>query len=287
MISLNEINPYIRVAMNCVLGPYHHIRRRVLFDYELIYIERGSFILKYDDKSYEVKEGSFILLRPGVSNSFRGIGVELSQPHIHFDIKYDNDSSDIGVSFKDIDAFSKKEKSMIREDIFYEYEKNPYVVFEDKNAALSLFWSVILSGKNGGQLTRKAKMIQLIEMIISDNYPKLFDQTSMTEYSVSKQIKDYFDAQQGIKSDLDELAAQFSYSKYYLERQFQKEYGISLISYRNKVRMRVARELLAENTVTEVSNMLGYSSVFSFSREYKDHYGVAPSEDKGKIEKKQ
>ena len=44
-ISVNNINPFIRVAMHSVLPKESFIKKRVIFDYELIYIEEGSLVL--------------------------------------------------------------------------------------------------------------------------------------------------------------------------------------------------------------------------------------------------
>ena len=43
------INPYLRVAMHSVIPANHRIRRRVIYDYELIYLESGEFTFIYAD----------------------------------------------------------------------------------------------------------------------------------------------------------------------------------------------------------------------------------------------
>lgn len=276
-VTYNHVNPYIRHAAPSVLTPNHKIGMRVIYDYELIYIERGSFDLTYAGVKHRVGAGSFLFLRPGISHSFRGIGEEVSQPHIHFDMIYDTDSSRVPISFADIDSFTPAQRKLIRKDMFEKYPKTPLVFFSDKESALSLFYEV--TSKQGGVLTKKGKMTELIDMLISDNYNNCFD-TDREEYDIAIQLKDYIDAGQGIYTSLEELAAQFSYSKYYLERRFRQKYGSSLIAYRNKVRMSFARQLLQNHTVTEAASRVGYSSIYAFSRAYKEHFGVYPSKDK-------
>lgn len=82
----------------------------------------------------------------------------------------------------------------------------------------------------------------------------------------------------GTGISLDSLEKQFSYSKFHLERQFQKEYGVSLIAYVSKRRMQLAQELLTEKSVSRVAEEVGFSSIYAFSRAFKNKFGISPSE---------
>ena len=64
------INPYIRLTMESRLLAGRNIARRVIYDYELIYLEEGSFTFIYDDNVYKCKAGDIIFICPGVSHSF-------------------------------------------------------------------------------------------------------------------------------------------------------------------------------------------------------------------------
>jgi len=274
MLDIFTINPYIRVAMHSVIPANHEIKRRIIFDYELIYIADGEFILNYNEIDYNCEKGQFILLRPSVPHSFSKIKRNLTQPHIHFDITYNNNSTQVPVSFKDINVLTDKEKNWIRDDIFKDYPKLPTIVFLDKEKALKLFYETIDSSSS--ILTRKAKFIQLIEMLINDNFPNILNQ-QYNMYHIEKHIKDYIDAEQGLTAKLEDIAKQFNYSKYYLDRRFKERYGISIIAYRNEKRMQVAKELLKNNTISAVSEKLGFSSIYVFSRAFKNHFGVSPT----------
>lgn len=279
IMNIYKINPYIRVAINSVLQPFTHIKRRIIFDYELIYVESGSFVFKYNDIPYECTEGQFILICPAVPHSFR-LGAEaVSQPHIHFDIAYDINSESIPVSFKDLPEFSKAEKALIRENIFKKHTNIPFVKFGDTDNFFHL-WKKIVGNNQTDCLTKKAALTEIISMLITDNSPELFSAKNQNDYNIALQIKNYIDAGQGINSSLEDFEKQFSYSKYYLEREFKKNYGISLIAYRNSKKMELAAKLLKVNSVTNVVDILHFSSIYSFSRTFKQHYGISPTEYK-------
>ena len=68
---------------------------------------------------------------------------------------------------------------------------------------------------------------------------------------------------------LSSLSKDIGYSYSYLSHLFSQEMGQSLKSFFASIRMDAADKLLLEKSVTEVSELLGYSSVHAFSRAYK------------------
>lgn len=272
--DINSVNPYIRTALQSVFAAGAEIKRRVIFDYELIYIENGEFILNYNGINYKCSTGQFVLLRPGIPHSFSGIERELSQPHIHFDIVYRKESPKIPISFKDISEFTEEERRLIHKDIFDGYPPVPFVAFENPQKLLELFFDII-NNPRASSLTQKSLLIQIIDMLITDNFPRLFS-SEAEKYGIARQLKDYIDAGQGMSATLNDFEKQFSYSKYYLERQFNRKYGISLITYRNNRRMQLAKSMLKEHTVSYVAEKLGFTSIYVFSRSFKRHFGYPP-----------
>lgn len=118
-MDLNLISPYIRVAMYSELQAPFKINTRIIFDYEIILIERGSWKLTVEDKEYICNQSDVILIRPNQAHKIESIGnITVCQPHIHFDMQFDLYSEDVYVSFKNIDRFSDSEKLMIRKDVF-------------------------------------------------------------------------------------------------------------------------------------------------------------------------
>lgn len=277
-LDIQTVNPYIRVAIPSVLTAGTEIKRRIIFDYELIYIESGEFTLNYNECDYVCTPGMFLFLRPGIPHSFTRIKGALSQPHIHFDVVYSGKSRRTPICFKDLCDLSSGERELLQRDLFEGYPKTPFVRFFNTEQALRLFYGII-EGTQNSELTRKAMLTQLIDRLICDNYPDRF-QKKESFYGIAQQLKDYIDTEQGLSAQLSDFEKQFSYSKYHLERQFKKQYGISIMAYRNSKRMEVARRLLQTETVSAVSERLGFSSIYVFSRAYKQHFGVAPSRQK-------
>ena len=67
-------------------------------------------------------------------------------------------------------------------------------------------------------------------------------------------------------------------SEVYFRKQFKTYMGVTPIEYRNSMRLERARTYLeyGEISVQEISDMLGYSTVSHFIKEFKLRYGYSP-----------
>lgn len=276
-MNFAELNPYIRVAMHSELPAPFYIRRRVIFDYELIYIEDGEMVLTYNDTDYHVRHGDLLLLCPGIPHTFNVANKTLTQPHIHFDLKYDPQSEYVYISYKDYSEMDAPERSMIRENLFPNLSNSPFIKISDRNTFLQIFFDIIDSSAAPSKaLTRKAKMLQLLEAIIAENPPQLTSQSERSD-SIAAHIRTFIRANYRQNITLDMLEQHFGYSKYYIEKIFKKAYGISVIHYRNRKRMDAALQMLQKYSVSETAHLLGYSSIYTFSNAFRTAYGRSPS----------
>ena len=272
-MNLSLINPYIRLAIESKIPAGNNIAQRVIYDYELICLEKGSFSLIYDGSVYKCRAGDIIFIRPGISHSFVLDDGDISQPHIHFDITHRPQSSKIPISFKDISQMTERDREQIHKDYFLSYAPSPLINIKNREEFYETFYGIV-SGEHE-ELMKKSLMIKLIAAIIRDNYPELLQGEEQAR--VVSQVKDYIDAGNGMGMTLDDFAKTFFYDKFYLERKFKEAYGQSLIEYRNKRRMELSRDLLKVYSVSRVAELSGYRSIYSFSRAYKSFFGHSPS----------
>lgn len=276
-MDISLINPYIRVAMESKIPSGHHIFPRIIYDYELIYLESGEFTFVYDGVSYHSKAGDFIFIRPGIEHSFQLNSGDISQPHIHFDFTYRPRSEKIPVSFKCYEKMTEVERSQIHQDYFAAYPRTPFISIKNKDGFLDCFYRIVRKNHDN-VLTNKLLIMQLIATIIDDNFQNVVDE--QRKLCVEQQIKEYIDAGNGFGMSLDDFSNMFFFDKFYLEKKFKKAFGNGIVEYKNKKRLGLADGLLEKFSVTETSELLGYQSIYSFSRAYKNHFGYAPSERK-------
>lgn len=79
---------------------------------------------------------------------------------------------------------------------------------------------------------------------------------------------------------IKELSRKAAINECYLKKGFKEMYGSTVFDFFQNQRMEHAKYLLYEkgHTVTDVSNLLGYSSISHFSTAFKRHTGLKPCE---------
>lgn len=79
---------------------------------------------------------------------------------------------------------------------------------------------------------------------------------------------------------LDDVSVKAGYSKWYLQRVFRAETGITLATYiRNRKLYRAAMLLkMTRLPVIDITDRLGFSSQQTFNRTFKRHFGLAPGQ---------
>jgi AraC-like DNA-binding protein len=89
-------------------------------------------------------------------------------------------------------------------------------------------------------------------------------------------------ADQKASIDLEQLALSLGWSYPHFRRLFQQRFHCGPAAWRNHARLDVAQRLLRSDDppiVASVADALGFSEPAVFSRAYKNHFGVAPSQD--------
>jgi AraC family transcriptional regulator len=79
--------------------------------------------------------------------------------------------------------------------------------------------------------------------------------------------------------NIDELSIELKVSKFHLHRIFKEEFGKNIYESIKSIRLQKASNLLITNkysTITDISNMCGYSSQTSFLRAFKQRFEMTP-----------
>ena len=86
-------------------------------------------------------------------------------------------------------------------------------------------------------------------------------------------------------NSLEDLAEYFGYSYGYLTGLYHKTTGDTLIKFYTSCRAEAAKALITEGALsfTEIAEILKFSSIYSFSRAFKNHFGITPSDYKKTI----
>lgn len=93
-----------------------------------------------------------------------------------------------------------------------------------------------------------------------------------------RKMMNYIDTHLYTISNLDEMAHAMGYNYSYLSALFRKTTTVSLSYYYRVKRLETARLLLAEDkkSISQVALLMNYSSIYAFSKSFKEHYGISP-----------
>ena len=137
----------------------------------------------------------------------------------------------------------------------------------------------------GRYLDRLMIDVYFLEMLIfaSKTACSGSDQTGKYSLSLERMLR-YVNENFTRRMTPESLSEQFSLSKEHICSLFRKELGMTVSEYVNMVKLNHAVELLSNSSmnVSQISEYLGYSSVYYFSRLFKRRNGVSPT---GYIEK--
>ena len=130
--------------------------------------------------------------------------------------------------------------------------------------------------------TNRESLAHIIEHIFAENY--LFGKTKKASFrNFSEEITstvNYMNRNLDKKLDIDELAARVYLSHSGLIWKFRKELGTTPLQYLNMLRLRNAKQLLLNHSysITEISEMCGYSTPYYFTNLFHKYSGMSPTE---------
>ena len=147
-----------------------------------------------------------------------------------------------------------------------------------------LVQEIIAEADSNGLFSQKliGSLLQQISIHIIrcfENAESVMQKTSVTQLCYS--IMNYIDTHIFSISSLGDLENVSGYNYSYLSALFHDVCGQTLSSYFRHARLNGARRLIGEKTLTltEIATLLGYSSLYSFSKAYKAYFGISPSFD--------
>ena len=119
-------------------------------------------------------------------------------------------------------------------------------------------------------------LIQLIRSLKNQN--SSISVTPSKAEELCYQVTHYIDTHIPLSS-MEELSKVFHYSYEHLSTVFLKTTKQTLSSYYRLKRLDVARKFLQEGilSLTEIADRINYSSLFAFSKAFKQQYGISPS----------
>lgn len=239
----------------------HSSSRENLSSYLFFMVLDGSGILEYEGNTHELIKGDCVILDCRKTYLHRTSEDLWHLKWIHF---YGANMSSIygkyiergGLPCFHPDKLNAYEQ--IWQRLYDIAESSDYIrdmrIFENLTALLTLLMEESWHPDSGGKMTVKKQNLQ--------------------------NVKDYLDSHYREKITLDELAGMFFINKFYLTRIFKEQFGISINSYLQQIRITHAKQLLrfTDKTIEEIGVECGMNDPNYFSRTFKKIEGISPGE---------
>lgn len=223
----------------------HNVTERTISS--IMTVEKGDFLYEFEGGGFELKEGDTVFLPLGASYSYKAAANECICYQIMFNICDENGPlqlADFPIKTTDSNVAELMKGIVNQGNVVGAV--NQFKLTADVYSVLSLFFERVRD-------TREKLQI----------YPAL----RLIEEGYNEQIP------------VSRLADACALSQSQLRRLFQKETGMSPVEYKNHLRIKKAADMLlySHQTVSEISQSLGFKNPYVFSRVFKQIMNVSPS----------
>ena len=233
--------------------------------YELTIVTDGKAMIYTNNIATSVKKGDIYLSLPG--------DIHKIESNINSPLKYDF------FAFRINNTNFKREF----ETISREYAMPATRVFEDKQIGLlvsNIITELEFEDKYASELLDS--VFKQILIYVIRGFKRIKPKNNHTNLSQNEllcfKLMNYIDTHVYYIKNLNELCEVAGLSYGYLSTIFKKTTHSSLSEYYRTKKLDSARFLLQEQklSITEISELLNYTSVYAFSKAFKNHYGLSP-----------
>lgn len=238
--------------------------------YEILVVFSSSLVHNINGESYVMRRGDCCLIRPDDSHFFEDEPGGTQQKCLSANFMCRRDFMENALK-----TFGSDCLSML-------LTINRPLAFKASNTVVSKIEKTCLYIQSPGErptdsnlMICKSVIMELLSAcvlhqctLLHDNYPDWLDTLVF-----SMQNPDNFDKK------IAELIEGIPYSYSYIQKQFRRYLGTTIVAYWSGIKLSHAKELLTNSklTVLEISTRLGYETASHLNHLFKQHYGVSPS----------
>ena len=226
---------------------------------ELTYVDQGSMHSVADGQDLLLKQGDIVIYGPNQWHmQYADIGVAPRYVTISFDVSGMDLSPLMNRIFTAPQAVVSLLQSMLREQEVMDSFSNDIILSQLNRLLLLLLRET--AAPRGGKL-------QTSNAIHSEN-------------EIIRQAQQYISSHIREKLSVPLVARQVDVSPSYLTALFHKNLQISPGEYIRRIKLQESKQMIRENNLnfTEIAAELQYSTVHHFSRQFKEKFGITPTE---------
>lgn len=235
---------------------------RIMSEYDLLYMQNGSWDIIEDEKTYHLDVGSVLLLEPFKHHySLEKCSPMMRNIYIHFSFE-EKDSAASGLSTLDFLPVPKLIHTSSHPEIRHSFER-----------VIDAFWA----SEDKEKELRSSLYLELLLLQLSDLNSTFH---SKTDILVSEIIHRFHCEPEKFFSP-QELAEDYHVSVRTISGRFKNNTGQSLHQYQLQMKLDMAYDMLPISpgrSLHDIALSYGFYDEFQFSKLFKKKFGISPSE---------
>jgi AraC-like DNA-binding protein len=259
------------------------LRQRCLLDFLLVYIQEGSGRFEIDGTEYEARTNDLFWIPPDTLHEMQGFPPSMVCTYAHFDLIYRPSVSHWEFSIPG----GMTELEELRE-LMHPPVPAPLSGLKGKlgvtNASrvgdvLHTISAEAARSTPYAQLRMSAAILDIVGMILEGLYLQPSDAVARHRIGLEK-AGEYLRENCNQHIYMDELAEKMGVSNCYFRRLFKQNFGVSPHEYLLNARLTRAKDLMihTDMTLSEIALEVGFSSVHSLSRAFRQGEKMTPSQ---------
>ena len=240
---------------------------------ELCFVESGEIDLILDTSEITLSKNEIVFIKPNTSHSYRSKDGNQNRAFV---ICFECPSSSLatlsGVKFE------RDEKDTYCMRRIIDECKSTFRMNE--SGLLEVLSSSSFGGQQAIILQLEYLLINLLRRHASEKNSGIVFLRGERFYSeLVSVIKEHLQSNLAKKISINDVCKKFSYSRSFICKIFKEQTGESLITYFNRLKLEEAKRMLLESeaTLSEISEILGFSETKYFGTVFKKIYGMSPA----------
>lgn len=274
---------------------HNHIKQPLVFDDlllfqigEIFYDNNAVCEAHYHDNFFEfsfIESGTGIFISDNIRETVKKGDIHISLPFEKHEIISDSYEPlryfYLTIGLKEGTEFWK----ILNDTLLNKNLHNKRVVPSQRSDINDLFVDLLSCYENQTELRNqkfvllcKLFVVSVLELYENNHVHKYVKIKPGSEETIYYQIMNYIDTNLLSINNLTEIAKKLKYNYSYISRIFKKKFGSTIQEYYSNQKITLAKKLLEEGqmSLTSISSYLNFSSLYIFSRSFKNAVGVSP-----------